>query len=78
MSTTENHQQIPVYYMDSNSVVTFFGYIDTPKDAMLLFEACMLGKLKKVERRLTDSERCLFIKSGCVFIWDEFDAGIRR
>lgn len=40
-----------------------------------MFEACRLGILKPVSRRLNDSERAMFIKSGSVFVWQEADVG---
>jgi hypothetical protein len=59
-------------------MITFYGYVEAPQDAMLLFEACRLGLLKRVERRLSDSERIMYVKSGSVFIWDEEESGIKR
>ncbi|KAG1458176.1 hypothetical protein G6F56_006457 [Rhizopus delemar] len=56
---------------------TYFGYIKTPQDALIIFEACRKNKLQKVHRRLTSKERTQ-IKSGTVFAWDEREAGMRR
>ncbi|KHJ32018.1 putative camp-independent regulatory protein pac2 [Erysiphe necator] len=56
---------------------TYFGHIKTPADAIKLFEACRLGLLQRVRRRLSEKQRQL-IKSGSVFIWDEHEAGMRR
>ncbi|KAI9271458.1 Gti1/Pac2 family-domain-containing protein [Sporodiniella umbellata] len=56
---------------------TYFGYIKTPQDALMVFEACRKNKLQKVQRRLTSKERTQ-IKSGSVFAWDEREAGMRR
>ncbi|RKO92756.1 Gti1/Pac2 family-domain-containing protein, partial [Blyttiomyces helicus] len=57
---------------------TSHGYISTPNDALLLFEACRLNKLKRVQRRLSESERIAFVKSGACFVWDEEESGIKR
>ncbi|KAL2208264.1 hypothetical protein CC79DRAFT_1245314, partial [Sarocladium strictum] len=56
---------------------TYHGYVRTPDDAIKLFEACRLGLLPRVQRRLSENERQL-IRSGSVFIWDEREAGMRR
>ncbi|KAG1138378.1 hypothetical protein G6F37_005618 [Rhizopus arrhizus] len=56
---------------------TYFGYIKTPQDALIIFEACRKSKLQKVKRRLSSKERAQ-IKSGSVFAWDEREAGMRR
>ncbi|KAI0475360.1 Gti1/Pac2 family-domain-containing protein [Xylariaceae sp. FL0804] len=56
---------------------TYFGYVRTPADAIKLFEACRLGHLPRVQRRLSEKER-QSIRSGSVFVWDEREAGMRR
>lgn len=56
---------------------TYVGYIKTPQDALVIFEACRRGQLQRVQRRLSTKERCL-IQSGSVFAWDEREAGMRR
>ena len=56
---------------------TYFGQIRSPADAIKLFEACRLGLLPRVQRRLSEKER-QSIKSGSVFVWDEREAGMRR
>ncbi|KAF2274812.1 uncharacterized protein EI97DRAFT_401299 [Westerdykella ornata] len=56
---------------------TYNGHVRTPADAILLFEACRLGLLPRVQRRLSEKERQQ-IKSGSVFVWDEREAGMRR
>ena len=55
---------------------TYNGHVRTPADAILLFEACRLGLLPRVQRRLSEKER-QSIKSGSVFVWDEREAGMR-
>ncbi|KAJ3040757.1 hypothetical protein HDV00_010514 [Rhizophlyctis rosea] len=57
---------------------TFHGYVTSPADALLLFEACRLGRIKRVQRRLAESERLAYVKSGAVFVWDEEESGIKR
>lgn len=56
---------------------TYCGHVRTPADAIKLFEACRLGLLPRVQRRLSEKER-QSIKSGSVFVWDEREAGMRR
>ncbi|PNY25363.1 cAMP-independent regulatory protein pac2 [Tolypocladium capitatum] len=56
---------------------TYHGYMRTPADAIKLFEACRLGLLPRVQRRLSEKER-QSIRSGSVFVWDEREAGMRR
>lgn len=56
---------------------TYHGHVRTPADAIILFEACRLGLLPRVQRRLSEKERQA-IKSGSVFVWDEREAGMRR
>ncbi|OMH84812.1 cAMP-independent regulatory protein pac2 [Zancudomyces culisetae] len=56
---------------------TYRGYIDSTNDTLLVFEACRIGLLKRVQRRLSDEERAN-IKSGSIYVWDEEESGIRR
>ncbi|KAJ3150876.1 hypothetical protein HDU89_002873 [Geranomyces variabilis] len=56
----------------------FHGAVNSPNDALLLFEACRTGLLKRVQRRLSESERTAYVVSGAIFIWDEEESGIKR
>jgi len=56
---------------------TYYGHVRSPADAILLFEACRLNVLPRVQRRLSEKERAS-IRSGSVFVWDEREAGMRR
>ncbi|ORZ24817.1 Gti1/Pac2 family-domain-containing protein, partial [Lobosporangium transversale] len=56
---------------------TYFGLIKTPHDALLIFEACHLGIISRVHRRLSDIERQC-VRSGSVYCFDEREAGMRR
>src|ERR1700750_3322741 len=56
---------------------TYNGHVRTPNDAIILFEACRLGLLPRLQRRLSEKER-QSIRSGSVFVWDEREAGMRR
>lgn len=56
---------------------TYHGHVRTPADAIILFEACRIGLLPRVQRRLSEKERQM-IRSGSVFVWDEREAGMRR
>lgn len=53
---------------------SFFGFIESTTDALLVFEACRRGKLSKVSRRLQDRER-ESIRSGTVYVFDEKESG---
>ncbi|KAG0062906.1 hypothetical protein BGZ89_010311 [Linnemannia elongata] len=63
--------------MDPNSMETYFGLIKTPHDALIIFEACHLGIISRVHRRLSDIER-QSVRSGSVYCFDEREAGMRR
>lgn len=56
---------------------TYYGHVRTPADAIILFEACRIGLVPRVQRRLSEKERQA-IRSGSVFVWDEREAGMRR
>jgi hypothetical protein len=56
---------------------TYHGHVCTPGDAIILFEACRIGLLHRVQKRLSEKER-QSIQSGSVFVWDESESGIRR
>src|ERR1700712_5076943 len=56
---------------------TYHGHVRTPNDAIILFEACRVGLLPRVQRRPTAKER-MSITSGSVFVWDEREVGMRR
>ncbi|KAI7886104.1 hypothetical protein K492DRAFT_178274 [Lichtheimia hyalospora FSU 10163] len=56
---------------------TYIGQIKTPQDALIIFEACRQGSLKRVHERLSSKERNE-IRSGDVFVWDEYEASMRR
>ncbi|OLY81941.1 cAMP-independent regulatory protein pac2 [Smittium mucronatum] len=58
-------------------MTTYNGHIENLRDAVLIFEACRVGALQTVPRRLNDDER-RNIKSGSVFVWNEKESGIRR
>ena len=64
-------------HLNSPAMETYTGHVRTPQDAIILFEACRIGQLPRVQRRLSEKERQQ-IKSGSVFVWDEREAGMRR
>ncbi|MCJ1273986.1 hypothetical protein MMC21_001779 [Puttea exsequens] len=72
-------QAIPSIHtvLGQSDMETYNGHVRTPADAIILFEACRLGLLPRVQRRLSEKER-QSIKSGSVFVWDEREAGMRR
>jgi hypothetical protein len=57
---------------------TWFGFVSTTMDALILFEACLAGKLQHVLRRPHDREREELINSGRVFVFVEQLSGIKR
>lgn len=59
------------------SMETFHGHVRTQLDAIILFEACRMGIIPRIRRRLSERER-LQIKSGNIYVWDEGEAGMRR
>jgi Gti1/Pac2 family transcription factor len=73
---TENAQPVGGA-RSTRGMETYYGHVRTPADAILLFEACRLGVLPRVQRRLSEKERAM-IRSGSVFVWDEREAGMRR
>ncbi|KAK4966017.1 Global transcription regulator sge1 [Elasticomyces elasticus] len=59
-------------------VPTFEGFVQNSWDGLMLFEACLSGKLHHVPRRPHDRERATLIKSGSIFIYEENASGIKR
>ncbi|KAK3113129.1 Global transcription regulator sge1 [Teratosphaeriaceae sp. CCFEE 6253] len=59
-------------------VPTFHGFVHNTMDGLVLFEACLSGKLHHVPRRPHDRERASLIKSGSIFIYEENASGIKR
>lgn len=59
-------------------VPTYFGFIESTYDALVLFEACLSGIMTHVPRRPHDREREHIIKSGNIFIYEENSSGIKR
>lgn len=59
-------------------VPTFHGFIQNSMDGLILFEACLSGKLHHVPRRPHDRERTNLIQSGSIFIYEENASGIKR
>jgi Gti1/Pac2 family transcription factor len=59
-------------------VPTFHGFVHNSMDGLVLFEACLSGKLHHVPRRPHDRERAQLIKSGSIFIYEENASGIKR
>ncbi|KAH0563469.1 hypothetical protein GP486_001969 [Trichoglossum hirsutum] len=57
---------------------TYRGHVATTKDALVLFEACLQGRLHHVPRRPLESERSALIQSGSVFIYEEGVSRIKR
>ena len=59
-------------------VPTWRGHIETPKDALIIFEAALQGVLAHCIRRPHDRERNALIVSGNVFVYEEGTSGIKR
>lgn len=59
-------------------VPTWRGYIETTKDALIIFEAALGGQLAHCIRRPHDRERNSLIVSGNVFVYEEGTSGIKR
>ncbi|KAG9091691.1 hypothetical protein FRC06_000455 [Ceratobasidium sp. 370] len=52
--------------------------LESTKDALLVIEAAERGLFPRLVRRLTEQERTNLIRSGSVFVYDEFESGIKR
>ena len=57
---------------------TFTGYVACTRDALLLVQACLAGRLLLVPRRPNNQERISSIRSGSIFIYEEHMSGIKR
>jgi len=64
--------------LEENKLVeTFYGFIDKPKDGLIIFQAVKDGLLPSIQRRLTNEQR-IQIKSGSVFVFNENESNIKR
>ncbi|KAK5685808.1 Global transcription regulator sge1 [Elasticomyces elasticus] len=59
-------------------VPTLHGFVHNTIDGLVLFEACLSGRLHHVPRRPYDQQRASLIKSGSIFIYEENASGIKR
>lgn len=66
-----------LYRTMAGNMETYHGHVSNSHDAILIFEACRLGILNRVQRRLSDQERKQ-IRSGSIFVWEESEAGMQR
>jgi hypothetical protein len=57
---------------------TWQGRIETTRDALIVFEACLCGYLQHCLRRPTEAELPQLIASGNVFVYEEATSGIKR
>lgn len=57
---------------------TFEGYIATSKDALIIIQNALEGKLSLISRRPKEKERSNLIKSGKIFVFIEESSGIKR
>ena len=57
---------------------TWQGRIETTRDALIVFEACLTGDLHHCLRRPTAAEWPQLIASGNVFVYDEATSSIKR
>ncbi|KAK5289417.1 Global transcription regulator sge1, partial [Exophiala xenobiotica] len=57
---------------------SYFGFVDTHDNAVMLIQACVRGSLQVIKRRPTASERPSVAQSGHVFIYEEKSSGIQR
>jgi hypothetical protein len=61
----------------TNSQPTFQGHVATTNDALILFEACLSGRISETQKRPNGAERLQLIRSGSVFIYQD-NTGIQR
>lgn len=57
-------------------VATFYGHIASTRDALIIIEACLEGKLNHVGRRPRRSEEPSLAQSGNVFVYERQSSGI--
>ncbi|KAI5963723.1 TOS9 [Candida pseudojiufengensis] len=57
---------------------TYYGYVGSTKDALLIIQEALNKKLEFITRRPQDRERQELIKSGNVFVFIEEQSGIKR
>jgi hypothetical protein len=57
---------------------TFFGYVGSTKDALLIIQEIIDKQIELVHRRPIERERPQLIKSGNVFVFIEEQSGIKR
>jgi len=57
---------------------TYEGFVVSTFDALILFEACLRGRIHHVSRRPQERERGGVIRSGNIFIYEENTSGIKR
>lgn len=65
--------------MRSTSVdpTTFYGFLDTVEDALLVVAAATSGSLPRVTQRLEARQQQQHVRSGAVFVYDEQESGVR-
>jgi hypothetical protein len=66
--------------MSSTNQLTpsYYGFIDTTYDALVLFEACLRGQISYIGRRPSDGEQKDLIMSGNIFIYKVLSSSIKR
>jgi hypothetical protein len=57
---------------------TFTGFVKTSMDGLILFQACLSGKLDFIAQRPGDKDRGDLIRSGNVFVYERDASGIKR
>lgn len=62
----------------TNLQPSYYGYIGSTKDALLIIQAILDEKLLLIPRRPHERERPELIKSGNVFVFIEESSGIKR
>ncbi|RSL77344.1 hypothetical protein CEP51_009175 [Fusarium floridanum] len=63
---------------DAPLAATFQGYINTGFDALIVFEACLSGKLIPIFRRPKRKDLLELIQSGNVFVYKVEESGVKR
>lgn len=58
-------------------MATFQGYVESVNDALLLIQACKVGLLNPIYRRLNAAQRA-DLASGQIFVYNEQNSGIKR
>ncbi|KXS18527.1 hypothetical protein M427DRAFT_96024 [Gonapodya prolifera JEL478] len=73
----EEEEQFVYSDVEIEELETFYGFVDTIEDCLVILQACRTGILNRVTSRLSESQR-VGIRSGSVFVFNETESHIKR